>query len=56
MKSLTIEGNPKTSDEAVMDLLAKMSEAYMKLKQENAELTLRLQTVENENGALKKQV
>lgn len=34
-------GEEKKSDETLMDLLAKMSEAYMKTKQQNNELTHR---------------
>jgi hypothetical protein len=56
LKSLAEGKGTKNADEAVMDLLAKMSEAYMKCKQENAELSLRLQTIEQENDQLKKQV
>ena len=37
----TKKGEEKKSDETLMDLLAKMSEAYMKTKQQNNELTHR---------------
>lgn len=46
----------KNSDDTLMDLLAKMSEAYMKSKQENAELAKRVKVLESENFVLKKQL
>ena len=46
----------KKSDDTLMDLLGKMSEAYMNSKKENGELSAKLQTVEAENVELTKKV
>ena len=43
-------------DGSMMDLLGKMSEAYMTAKKENNELKIKVQTVEAENADLKKKV
>ena len=40
----------------MMELLGKMSEAYMTAKKENNELKIKVQTVEAENADLKKKV
>eukprot|EP00096_Caligus_rogercresseyi_P003956 TRINITY_DN1798_c0_g1_i2.p1 TRINITY_DN1798_c0_g1~~TRINITY_DN1798_c0_g1_i2.p1 ORF type:complete len:624 (-),score=213.77 TRINITY_DN1798_c0_g1_i2:124-1995(-) len=47
----------KQGDETTfMDLLGKMSEAYMKAKKENKELSHRINALESENSVLKKQL
>ncbi len=55
MLALT-KGKKGGGDDALMDLLAKMSEAYMKSKQENAELAKRVEALEGENLTLKKKL
>lgn len=44
------------SEDMLMDLLGKMSEAYMKTKQENTELASRCKILENQNGDLRKKL
>ncbi|CAB4060492.1 unnamed protein product [Lepeophtheirus salmonis] len=46
----------RKGDETFMDLLGKMSEAYMKAKQDNNELSHRINALESENQLLKKQL
>merc|ERR1719186_83054 len=44
------------SEDMLMDLLGKMSEAYMKTKQENTELSSHCKILENQNADLKKKL
>jgi len=46
----------RKNEEMFMDLLGKMSEAYMKAKQENKELVRHINVLESENIMMKKQI